>query len=146
ASPDLFVFEVGPLVEGSFIELRPLGTETEDALIAAGIMDSDQDGFYEFGSIGGSTADVDIDSFFDNPVGNTLFFDAIKITDDNNAGCSTATPGADIDGVCALSSASCAIGATCDDGNPDTENDVLNADCECEGTPIVIEFDCPDLS
>src|SRR5690606_2132664 len=35
-------------------------------------------------------------------------------------------------------------GDSCDDGDPDTENDQVNADCDCEGTPIVT-FDCPDL-
>ncbi|MFZ6052745.1 fibronectin type III domain-containing protein [Halocola ammonii] len=29
------------------------------------------------------------------------------------------------------------IGDACDDGNPDTENDVVTEDCGCEGTPIV---------
>ncbi len=30
----------------------------------------------------------------------------------------------------------CTVGATCDDGNPNTENDKYNSDCECVGTPI----------
>ena len=139
--PDLFIFEIGPAVEGSFIELRPLNQSTEDLLIAEGIVDSDGDGFYEFGSVGGSTADVDIDAFFTDATGNTLLFDAIKITDDGS-GCGGSTPGADIDGVCALSSLPCSIGAPCDDGDPNTENDVFQPDCECVGEPI---FDCPDL-
>ncbi len=139
--PDLFIFEIGPAVEGSFIELRPLDQATEDALIDEGILDSDGDGFYEFGSVGGATADVDIDAFFDNAVGNSLLFDAIKITDDGS-GCSGSTPGADIDGVCALSSLPCSIGAPCDDGDPLTENDVFQPNCECAGEPI---YDCPDL-
>src|SRR5690606_27056147 len=36
-------------------------------------------------------------------------------------------------------------GDACNDGNPDTENDVIGEDCECAGTPIAEEFDCPDL-
>jgi len=32
------------------------------------------------------------------------------------------------------------IGNACNDGNPDTDNDVVLADCTCQG-----EFDCPDL-
>jgi len=139
--PDLFIFEIGPAVEGSFIELRPLNQSTEDLVIAEGIVDSDGDGFYEFGSVGGSTADVDIDSFFENAPGSSLLFDAIKITDDGS-GCGGTTPGADIDGVCALSSLPCSIGAPCDDGDPNTENDVFQPNCECEGEPI---FECPDL-
>ena len=35
-------------------------------------------------------------------------------------------------------------GATCNDGNPLTENDMVNAACECAGTPI-ITWDCPAL-
>ena len=141
--PDLFVFEVGPAVEGSAIELRPLNSTTEDILIANNILDSDGDGFYEFGTIGGSTASVDIDSFFDGLEANSLQFDAIKIFD-FQGGCGGATPGPDIDAVCALSSLPCSIGAPCDDGDEMTENDVFNNNCECEGTPIV--FECPDLS
>ncbi len=34
------------------------------------------------------------------------------------------------------------IGDACDDGNPDTDNDVVTAACECEGTAGV---DCPGL-
>src|SRR5690554_4278255 len=126
---DLFIFEVGPLVESSFIELRPSNAETEALCIAAGILDSDGDGFYEFGGIGGALAAVDIDAFFDDLPPASVFFDAIKIIDAPGS-CSTSTPGADIDAVCALSSISCVVGEACDDGNPDTENDVLNADCE----------------
>src|SRR5690606_2058304 len=36
------------------------------------------------------------------------------------------------------------IGDACDDENADTENDTINEDCECVGTPIVV-FDCPAL-
>ncbi len=140
--PDLFVFEVGPLVESSAIELRPLNTATEDILIANNILDSDNDGFYEFGEIGGSTASVDIDAFLDGLETNSVQFDAIKIVD-YQIGCSTATPGPDIDAVCALSSIPCVIGGPCDDGDDQTENDVFDSNCNCAGTPIV--YDCPDL-
>jgi len=135
--PDLFVFEVGPAVEGSAIELRPLNSSTEDILIANSILDSDGDGFYEFGTIGGSTASVDIDSFFDGLETNSLQFDAIKIFD-FEGGCGGSTPGPDIDAVCALSSTPCAIGSPCDDGDEMTENDVFNANCECVGEPVEI--------
>ncbi|MCW5900274.1 MAG: T9SS type A sorting domain-containing protein [Flavobacteriales bacterium] len=36
-------------------------------------------------------------------------------------------------------------GATCNDGDENTENDVITAGCECAGTPIEPEFDCPLL-
>ena len=35
------------------------------------------------------------------------------------------------------------IGDTCDDGDPDTENDMVLEGCICAGTPI--EYDCPNL-
>ncbi len=38
------------------------------------------------------------------------------------------------------------FGDACDDGNADTENDVVQADCTCAGDPIPPMFDCPDIS
>ncbi len=35
------------------------------------------------------------------------------------------------------------IGDSCDDGNENTENDMITAECECEGTSL--EVDCPEL-
>src|SRR5690554_1223553 len=57
------------------------------------------------------------------------------------------------DGFCAEAYNDCAgiydcpdlsanVGDDCDDGNPDSENDMVTADCECVGT---IVYDCPDL-
>ncbi|MCA1761586.1 MAG: hypothetical protein LC664_01105 [Flavobacteriales bacterium] len=142
SDPDLFVFEVGPLVEASTIELRPQDDATETILIDAGIEDVDEDGFYEFGGIGGSTASVDIDSFFDDIAAGSVFFDAIKVVD-VPGNCSTSSPGADIDAVCALSSVPCDIGGPCDDEDETTENDVFDSNCECAGTSI---YDCPELN
>lgn len=104
-NPDYYVFEIGPLVEASLIELRPANSETENILIANSFIDSDSDGYYNFGEIGGATAAVDIDGTLNLPA-NTLQFDAIKITSkpSGNSRCTDATPGADIDAVCALSS------------------------------------------
>jgi hypothetical protein len=141
ADPDLFVFEVGPLVESSSIELRPANSETETILIQIGLTDVDNDGYYEFGSIGGAIASVDIDAFLPGLSANSVQFDAIKIVDAPGS-CATSTPGADIDAVCALSSLDCSVGQPCDDGNENTENDLYNVNCECIGTPI---FDCEEL-
>src|SRR5262249_16159313 len=33
------------------------------------------------------------------------------------------------------------IGSSCDDGNANTTNDVLNASCQCVGTPVAVN--CP---
>ncbi|NEN24036.1 T9SS type A sorting domain-containing protein [Cryomorpha ignava] len=35
------------------------------------------------------------------------------------------------------------FGDPCDDGHPDTENDMISEDCSCMGT--LIEYDCPEL-
>ncbi|MCZ4407707.1 T9SS type A sorting domain-containing protein [Cryomorphaceae bacterium 1068] len=137
SDPDLFVFEIGSAVEGSTIELRPLNAETENILIAQGVPDADGDGFYDLGSIGGSTASVDIDVLIGDLGFNSVQFDAIQITDLPGS-CSGSTPGADIDAVCALSSLPCVIGASCDDGNPNTENDIFDSSCNCVGTPICL--------
>ena len=130
---DLFVFEVGELVEASTIELRPLDVSTTNALIAAGKVDADLDGYYEFGGIGGATASVDIDASVPGAASGTLFFDAIQIVDVPD-GCSGATPGADIDAVCALSSIPCTIGGPCDDGEACTTGDIYDVACACAGT------------
>ena len=131
--PDVFVFEVGVLVESSYIELRPLNTSTTNALIAAGKVDVDLDGYYEFGLISGSTSSVDIDASVPGAAAGSLLFDAIQIVDYLD-GCSGNTPGADIDAVCALSSLPCSIGGACDDGDACTTGDVYDVACDCAGT------------
>ena len=37
-------------------------------------------------------------------------------------------------------------GMSCDDNDPDTENDVYDSNCNCAGTPIGQPVDCPALS
>lgn len=101
---DIYIFEVGPSIETVSIELRPLNSSTEAQLISAGIQDLDNDGYYEFGIIGESTATLDIDAFFSSVPYNSLQFDAVKIKDVPSADCIAGSPGADIDGVCAMSS------------------------------------------
>jgi hypothetical protein len=101
--PDIYVFEVGPLIEATEVSLRPINEDTEQELSNAGITDLDEDGFYEFGTIQGSTSSIDIDSFVPMLGAGSLLFDAILIKD-VQGDCSGASPGADIDAVCALSS------------------------------------------
>ena len=36
------------------------------------------------------------------------------------------------------------IGDSCDDGNPNTANDIINENCECEGTAIATNDECED--
>ncbi len=60
---------------------------------------------------------------------------------------------ADGDGVCAADDCDdndanlpAAVGSTCDDADPTTENDVILADgCSCAGTPITTGPDCADI-
>ena len=101
---DVWIFEVGPSVETSELALRPANNFTETQLINNNISDEDADGFYEIGSIGGSTNGVDIDNILSGYEQGTLVFDAIEIKDVATTACTNSTPGADIDAVCALSS------------------------------------------
>lgn len=111
---DVWIFEVGPAVEASFIALRPVKDSiTEAILIDNDIPDNDLDGFYEFGTISGSTSYLDIDEFLnDNHPSGTLKFNAIKITDVPSSRCDGNYPGADIDAVCALSNITCVLSKT----------------------------------
>ena len=60
----------------------------------------------------------------------------------NNGPCANNGGDADGDGVCA--DVDCndndasvgVIGSSCNDGNPNTNNDVINGNCQCAGTPI----------
>ena len=75
--------------------------------------------------------------------GVTPFTDyTVRISTNTGAG-NTGTFSICLEGVfdCPLLSAN--IGDVCDDGNPETENDVVTADCNCEGT---IVYDCPLLA
>ncbi len=104
SAPDLWVFEIGLLVEPCDLELKPANAFTENQLQSFGIPDADADGYYEFGRIAGATSSLDIDAVISGFQEGELQFDAVEIIDAGNAGCSGGTPGADIDAVCALSS------------------------------------------
>ena len=106
SNPDVWVFETGPRVETSRIELRPFDQSTTDILIAEGILDSDADGFFEFGGIANLTPSLDIDEIVSGYTFLDLKFNAIQITDVVTGECGGPVPGADIDAVCALSSVS----------------------------------------
>jgi len=119
--PDLWIFEVGEAIEKSQIELKPHDQNTIDQLIAAGLSDTNGDGYFEFGEISGSTSSLDIDAFVPGFSQSELIFDAVKITSlETSASIDQTTPGADIDAICALSS----IILDC--------NDVLNGPAEID--------------
>ncbi len=97
SASDLYIIEVGPDVEDTFVGIRP--TAFTAALLGSSY-DSNNDGFYEVGKVLGSTSFVDIDAFFPGFARATLYFDAIQLFDDINEGnVSGRTVGADIDAV-----------------------------------------------
>jgi len=102
-SPDLWVFEIGPAVEASQIDLKPYDQNTINILVNEGIQDNDSDGYFEFDIISGSTSSLYIDAYVIGYSLSELKFDAVKITTATNMGCEgEITPGGDIDAVCAL--------------------------------------------
>lgn len=81
---DLWIFEVGPDVEGTIVDISVNGID-----------------WLSVGAIGGSTRGIDIDAF---GYGSSSAFAYIRLTDvANNGGTTGATVGADIDAVGAIS-------------------------------------------
>ena len=82
-SPDLHIFEVGPDVEDTFVEISKDGNT-----------------WFAIGKVFGSTSSIDIDTF---GYGLTDQFSFVRLRDDPNEGNSTGdTVGADIDAVGAI--------------------------------------------
>jgi hypothetical protein len=85
AEYDLWIFEVGPDVEDTFVEISKDNVE-----------------WFEVGKVFGATAGIDLDDF---GFGLTDFFSFVRLTDDPlEGGLFGATSGADIDAVGAISS------------------------------------------
>ena len=84
---DLWIFEVGPDVEDTFVDISKDGVT-----------------WHSIGGVGGSTAGINIDAF---GFGTSDFFSFVRLTDDPNEGQrgSGGTVGADIDAVGAIASA-----------------------------------------
>lgn len=102
--PDLWVFEVGTVVEASIIAVQPADNFTLGEVMTAGLMDDDGDGYFEVGTIAGATSSIDIDAVLPGYANAELSFDAVEIRDvagDSDL-CNGITPGSDIDAVCAL--------------------------------------------
>lgn len=86
SSLDLWIFEVGPAVEDTFVEISKNGTD-----------------WWSVGKVLGATSGIDIDAY---GFGINDFFSFVRLTDDPNEGGSTGdSVGADIDAVGAISSA-----------------------------------------
>ena len=101
--PDLWVFEIGDVVEACQIALKPFDPATQNAAVDAGIMDTDNNGYYQLGTISGSSSSVDIDSLIPGFSAGKLKFSAVQVIDVPDLDCgSTINPGADIDAVCAV--------------------------------------------
>ena len=101
---DLWIFEVGPDVEDTFVAI------SKDNVV-----------WHNVGKVFGNTAGIDIDAFGFGP-GD--FFSFVRLTDDPDEGSSTGiTVGADIDAVAAISSAA----AVCE-GDFDNDSDVDGTD------------------
>ncbi len=83
-SLDLWIFEVGPDVEDTFVEISTDGSI-----------------WYDVGKVFGTTSGIDIDAF---GFSSTDLFAYVRLTDDPNEGSATgASVGADIDAVGAIS-------------------------------------------
>lgn len=133
---DIWVFEIGPAVEAMTIELQPADASTRTELISSGIVDTDGDGYFDFGGVSGATSSLDIDAIASGFVAGSLRFDAIKLTDvPSSGGCSGVAPGADLDAVCALSSIPlevCSNGLDDDgDGLIDCNDPDISMECCC---------------
>lgn len=87
---DLWIFEVGPDIEDTFVEV------SKDGAV-----------WYAVGKVFGSTAGIDLDAF---GFGTTDLFAYVRLTDDGaEGGQSGATVGADIDAVGAISTVAAVV-------------------------------------
>lgn len=85
--PDIHVFEVGPDVEDTFVDISKDGTE-----------------WHSLGKVFGATSSIDIDAFGFTAADEFTF---VRLTDDpSEGGTGGVTPGADIDAVGAISTSS----------------------------------------
>ncbi|MCA9249197.1 MAG: hypothetical protein KDA42_18875 [Planctomycetales bacterium] len=113
---DLHVFEVGNLIEATFVSIRPtpatkllldamIGPWTNlDAAGGSPAADMIGDGFLYVGYAGGSTTSIDIDPLFPGFDPSQLRFDAVQLIDDETQTFPNAKVGADIDAVGAIAS------------------------------------------
>ncbi len=145
ADPDLWIFEVGEAVQAIVIELRPIDQATINSLNNAGIIDTDQDGFYLLDTLLGSTSFLDIDSIVSGLSGEVLQFDAVRIIDVENQAClGSGAPGADIDAICALSTLQVIPDEEiCNNGIDDDGDGLIDCeDADCEEFAALECLDC----
>jgi hypothetical protein len=97
---DLKITEIGGYNERCYVALRPVAPTTPQDLIDLGLVDANQDGYFEIGKTV-SSGEFDIDALLNRTVPLlTVQFDAVQIVDDiaDTPTCTT-SPGADIDSV-----------------------------------------------
>ena len=105
AAADLWIYEIGPDVEDTFVGVRPLAGTL--ALLSANGFVVGADGYYAIGKVFGSTSSIDLDALFPGFLAGALRFDAVQLRDDPNEGDNVGdTVGADINAVEALASVS----------------------------------------
>lgn len=106
---DLWIFEVGKVVEDTFISVFPT-VATADLLALNGIV-LNPDGFVDLGQIGGGVRGVDIDAFLTGFDPGQLQFNAVRLVDARSVngvalgeltGSMLAAAGADIDAIAAI--------------------------------------------
>lgn len=135
SDPDVWIFEIDQAVEAMFVELHPFDNATLSELLASNLMDTDADGYFEFGRVEGSTSSLDLDAVISGFPAAALKFNAIKLIDIEDRDCSGITSGADLDAVCALSSIPLEVcGNEIDDdqdGFIDCDDIDLQDDCCC---------------
>jgi hypothetical protein len=101
---DLWIYEIGPDVEDTYVAIRPTAATF---LLLGGAFDANGDGFFEIGKVFGATSSINIDTFFPGYAAGVLRFDAVQLIDDRFEGDATGiTVGADINAVEALTSTS----------------------------------------
>lgn len=87
---DLWIFEVGPLVEPTLVDISKDGIE-----------------WFHVGGVGGATSGIDIDAFGFGP--SDLFY-FVRLTDNcSGSACTGRTAGADIDAVGAISTVAVSV-------------------------------------
>lgn len=106
---DLWIFEVGKIVEDTFISVFPT-VATADLLALNGIV-LNPDGFVDLGQIGGGVRGVDIDTYLPGFAPGILMFNAVRLVDARSidgipsgelTGSALANAGADIDAIAAI--------------------------------------------
>jgi hypothetical protein len=108
-SADLYLWEVGPNQEATYIAVRPANAATRTILDQAG-KPADAFGFYSIGRLSGTERGKDLDAWVPGLMPGALKFDAARVTDDDQEDSScggdggSASPGADIDAVGATTS------------------------------------------